>query len=148
MFAGVQENSAVGQHVAEAMGLSLPADQQGGGADRFAVTSLFDSAFGSIPGVNAVRGLAAQLPDGGLDDLADQLASLWTGQDDSVFLSSVLENTFDAVPEASELAKWSDVLADNGGDRGETLLSISQLPEHEIALLGLPVSETDFSPIG
>jgi alkaline phosphatase len=147
MFAGVQENSAVGQHVAEAMGLSLPADQQNGGADRLAVTSLFDSAFGSIPGVNAVRGLAAQLPDGGLDDLADQLATLWAGQDATVFLSSVLENTFDAVPEASELDKWSEVLADNGGDRGETLLSISQLPEHEIALLGLPVSETDFSPI-
>lgn len=41
MFAGVQENSAVGQHVAETMGLSLPADQQNGGADRLAVTSLF-----------------------------------------------------------------------------------------------------------
>lgn len=72
-----------------------------------------------------MRGLAAQLPDGGLDDLADQLASLWAGQDDTVFLSSVLENTFDAVPEASELDKWSDVLADNGSDLGETLLSIS-----------------------
>jgi hypothetical protein len=82
------------------------------------VTSLFHSTFGSIPTVNTVRDLVAQLPED-------------------------VENTLDAAPEASELAIWSDVLADKGGDRGEVLLSIFERPEHEIALPGLPVSKAD-----
>jgi alkaline phosphatase len=146
-FVGVQENSAVGQHVAEAMGLSLPDDQQDGGADRFAITSLFDSAFGSIPSVNTVRILVSQLPEEGLDGLADRFANLWSGLDDADFLSSVLENTLDAPPEAAELSHWSGFLAANGGDRGDALLNISELPEHQEALLQLPVSNAEFSPI-
>ncbi|WP_207480912.1 alkaline phosphatase [Arenibaculum pallidiluteum] len=147
LFAGVQANSSVGQHVADALGLPLPPDQQDGGADRIAVTSLFDSVFGSIPAVNTVRNLVAQLPEGGLDGLADRFAGLWAGLDDADFLSTVLENTFDAPPEASDLARWSEALADNGGDRGDVLLSISELPEHMAALLTLPVSQADYSPI-
>jgi alkaline phosphatase len=147
LFAGVQENSAVGQHVAEAMGQSLPADQQDGGADRLAVTSLFASTFDSIPTLNTIRNLVAQLPEDGLDGLADRFASQWAGLGDADFLSRVLENTLDTAPKASELAYWRDVLADNGGDRGEVLLNISELPEHMTALLELPVSQADFSPI-
>lgn len=44
---------------------------------------------------------------------------------------------------ASELAIWTDALTDRGGDRGEILLSISEFPEHKIALPGLPFSQTD-----
>ncbi|WP_187830113.1 alkaline phosphatase [Siccirubricoccus phaeus] len=147
LFMGVQENAAVGQHLADAMGLSLPADQQDEGADRFAVTSLFDSAFGSIPTVSVVRNLVAQLPEDGIDGLADRLASVWSGLDDADFLSAVLENTLDAAPEAMELAYWSGFLAGVGGDRGDALLRISELPAHQEALLELPVSEAEFSPI-
>jgi alkaline phosphatase len=147
LFTGVQENSAVGQHVADAMGLSLPTDQQDGGADRFAVTSLFDSAFGSIPTEGTVRSLVSQLPEDGLDGLVDRLASLWSGLDDAQFLSIVLENTLDAAPEATDLAYWGGVLAANGGDRGDVLLGVSELPEHQEALLKLPVSDAEFSPI-
>jgi alkaline phosphatase len=147
LFTGVQENAAVGHHVAEAMGLALPDDQQDGGADRFAVTSLFDSAFGGIPSVNTIRNLVSQIGDDGLDDLADRFANLWSGLDDADFLSSVLENTLDTAPEEADLAYWSGVLETNGGDRGEVLLAISELPEHQEALLEIPVSNTEFSPI-
>jgi alkaline phosphatase len=147
LFTGVQENAAVGSHLAEALGLSLPADQQDAGADRFALTSLFDSAFGSIPTVNTIRNLASQLPEDGLDGLADRFANLWAGLDDNDFLASVLENTLDAAPDATELAFWRGYLAANEGDRGEVLLSISELPEHRTALLALPVSPADFSPL-
>ncbi|SDB74692.1 alkaline phosphatase [Belnapia rosea] len=147
LFTGVQENSAVGQHIAEAMGMSLPLDQQNGGADRLAVTSLFDSAFGSIPAVNTVRNLVTQLGDESLDSLADRLSSFWSGLDNTEFLSSVLENTLDTAPEAADLAYWGGFLAANGGDRGDVLLQISELPAHREALLELPVSEAEFSPI-
>jgi alkaline phosphatase len=148
LFTGVQENAAVGHHLAEAMGLSLPADQQNEGADRFALISLFDSAFGSIPTVNTIRNLASQLPEDGVDGLADRFANLWAGLDDGEFLATVLENTLDAVPDATELAFWQGYLAATGGSRGEVLMSISELPEHRTALLQLPVSPAEFSPIG
>ncbi|MDJ0391538.1 alkaline phosphatase [Roseomonas sp. E05] len=147
LFMGVQENAAVGQHVADAMGLELPADQQDSGADRFAVTNLFDSAFGSIPTVNTIRNLVSQIGDDGLDGLADRFANLWSGLDNADFLSSVLENTLDAAPGEANLAYWTGVLETNGGDRGEVLLAVSELPEHQEALLETPVSDAEFSPI-
>ncbi len=53
-----------------------------------------------------VRNLAAQLGHEGLQNLADCLADLWSGLDNTELVSSVSEKTLDATPEATELAYW------------------------------------------
>ncbi|MCO6418612.1 DUF4214 domain-containing protein, partial [Siccirubricoccus sp. KC 17139] len=77
-----------------------------------------------------------------------QTATDRTRLDDADFLSAVLENTLGTAPRAMDLAYWSGFLAGVGGDRGDALLRISELPEHQEALLELPVSGAEFSPIG
>ncbi|WP_160299870.1 hypothetical protein [Belnapia sp. F-4-1] len=53
-----------------------------------------------------MRNLAAQLGHEGLQNLADCLADLWSGLDNTELVSSVSEKTLDATPEATELAYW------------------------------------------
>lgn len=145
LFTGVQENTEVGEDVAQAMGFSLPLVQQEGGELRFEVTALYDTAFNTIPGEGGLN-LWVGIADGqGIEEVADRFAARIGDVSDEEFLDLILANTLDAEPAAEDTAFWSGFLAASG-DRGETLLALSASPEHQEALLQLPRPAPEAGP--
>ncbi|MCO6414646.1 alkaline phosphatase [Siccirubricoccus sp. KC 17139] len=140
-FLGIQENAEVGAKVANAFGLELPVSQQDGGALRFQVIELYDAAFDAIPHQEALDYWVQVAAEGG--NVAAAFASRLEERDglgDQDYVVGLLRNALDAEPEAEEVAYWTGFLA-GSGSRTEVLEAIAHSPEHQAALLQLPVPE-------
>jgi alkaline phosphatase len=147
-FAGQLDNTDVGEGVADALGVSLPASQQDGGALRFEVISLFDTAFGTTPDEGALE-YWVQVADGGeTADVSRAFADALAGTEDGAFVDLLLANALgDTAAPSGTREFWTGFLA-AGGERAEVLEGISDLPGHEAALLATPRPAPDTNLFG